>query len=64
MFVCIAIDNSTFWPLVKQITKEESAKEQKMVSDLTFIHYQELKKKNRKIFDEDIDSINDRTFKN
>lgn len=59
------VDNSIFWPLVKQITKEISAKEQKTVSNLMFIYYQELKGKNEKIFDVDnIDSIDDTTFKN
>lgn len=59
------VDNSTFWPLVKQITKEVSAEEQKTVSDLMFIYYQELKGKNEKIFDvNNIDSIDNTTFKN
>lgn len=59
------VDNSTFWLLVKQITKEVSAEEQKTVSNLMFIYYQKLKGKNEKIFDLDnIDSIDDTTFRN
>lgn len=58
------VDNFIFCPLVKQITKELSAEEQETVSNFMFI-YQKLKGKNEKIFDVDnIDSIDDTTFKN
>lgn len=66
--VCMCSEHigiSTYWPLVKQISQEVSAEEQRLVSDLMFEYYQELKEKDKVIFDiNNIDSIDNETLKN
>lgn len=56
---------TNYWLLVKQVSQEVSAEEQKMVSDLMYEYYQQLMKNNDKlVFNIDtIDSIDDETFK-
>lgn len=55
----IGLDN--YWPLVKQITREVPAEDQKLISDLMFDYYQNSR--NDHIFNIDnLDSINDYDF--
>lgn len=56
----IGLDN--YWPLVKQITREVPAEDQKMISDLMFNYYHNMQ--TDQIFDLDkMDSIDDGDFK-
>jgi len=55
---------TNYWPLVKQVSQEVSVEEQRIVSDLMYECYQELKNNNKLVFNIDkIDSMNDKTFK-
>lgn len=54
---------TNYWPLVKQ-SEEVPSKDQASISDLMFEYYQELKSSNQIVFDmNNIDSIDDSTFK-
>jgi len=54
-----AINITNYWPLVKQVSQKVSVEEQRIVSDLMYEYYQELKN-DKLVFNIDkIDSIND-----
>jgi len=58
------VDITNYWPLVKQVSQKVSVEEQRIVSDLMYEYYQELKNNNKFVFNIDkIDSMNDETFK-
>jgi len=55
---------TNYWLLVKQVLQEVSVEEQRIVSDLMYEYYQELKNNDKLVFNIDkIDSMNDETFK-
>jgi len=55
---------TNYWPLVKQVSQEVNIEEQRIVSDLMYEYYQELKNNDKLVLNIDkIDSMNDETFK-
>lgn len=54
---------TNYWPLVKQVSQEVSVEEQRIVSDLMYESYQELKNNDKLVFNIDkIDFMKDETF--
>jgi len=52
-----------YWPLVKQVSQEVSVEEQRIVNDLMYEYYQELKNNDKFVFSIDkIDSMNDEIY--